>query len=437
MLNLCARIVTCSVIACIFCDFSLSANEQAPSEPLSESAGTRSLNDFVHSILAVHPEMAAARAALEEAEAHERAANRPIYNPELLFDAQDSADKTVQVGIFQSVDWSGKKKAAFEASSARRLSAEVAAHVIHHELSAKILTFLSDYWAAVEFARLASASSDLMHDFSQQAKVRYEAGDMTQVEYETAVMAYAEVRIRQADVIARLAEVIRELTTQGAPENIRLWPRMPETLPILSIQPADIEPRIESLAEVKAANALVTAATADVNLAKRLKKPDPTFGIRFGEEDDERLIGLSFSIPLYVRNNFDEEVLASIAARSRAQADAAAITQDARARLLVAMERYSTKRTAWIVWEEAGASSIERRAEALQRLWNAREINLSEFLLQVRQTLETRNTVLELRASLWSSWIEYLEASEQLEQWLTNSYPSPQEPIEQTTMRGN
>lgn len=276
-----------------------------------------------------------------------------------------------------------------------------------------------------------------MHEFAQQSKSRYDAGDMNKVEYESAVLAYTDVRMRQADADSRLAESIRELTTLGAREDLPTWPRMPGTLPELTIQPGEVDRMVSKVPTVKVANGLVATASAEVEMAKQKKKPDPTLGFRIGEEDDDSLVGFSFSIPLYIRNNFDEDLVASMAVRSQAQADAAAIERNARARLLVAMERYMNMRDAWKIWEESGASSIERRAQALQELWDVREINMSEFQLQVRQTLETRSTALELRENLWDAWIEYLDASDQLEDWPQNFEAQSEKSVEQNTMRNN
>jgi cobalt-zinc-cadmium efflux system outer membrane protein len=410
---------------------------QEAGEPSPELVEAYPIRQLVDEILATHPSVLAAQAAVDAAEARERSADRPLYNPDLMFDIEDAVDTTYEVGIFQTVDWSGKKKAAFAASSARRSVVELEYHIAQDDLTGQILSNLSKYWSAVEFTRLASRSVDIMHEFAQQSKSRYDAGDMNKVEYETAVLAYTDVRMRQADADSRLAESIRELTTLGAREDLPTWPRMPGTLPELTIQPGEVDRMVSKVPTVKVANGLVATASAEVEIAKQKKKPDPTLGFRIGEEDDDSLVGFSFSIPLYIRNNFDEDLVASMAVRSQAQADAAAIERNARARLLVAMERYMNMRDAWKIWEESGASSIERRAQALQELWDVREINMSEFQLQVRQTLETRSTAFELRENLWDAWIEYLDASDQLEDWPQNFEAQSEKSVEQNTMRNN
>lgn len=410
---------------------------QEPVEPIDQPADAVSIFQFVDAILAQHPVLRSAGAAVDVAQAQERSSDRPIYNPGLVFDAEDAADKTLQVGITQTIDWSKKKKAAYEASGARRLSAEVTYRITRKELASEVLALLADYWTVTELTRLASSSSDVMRDFSEQSKRRYDAGDIAQVDYETAALAYAEVRMQQASVAADLAGVTQELVVLRAPENQQTWPVMPPTLPAVAGQPGDVDQLVATLPEVQEARAQVAAADADVKLAERVKKPDPTFGFRVGDEDDERLLGFSFSIPLHVRNNFNQDVLASMSMRSQAEADAAEIERETRARLLIAMERYVKMRAGWTIWEQTGASSIERRANALQNLWDAGEINTSEFLLQVGQTLDTRVRAMELRRNLWNAWIEYLNASNEVEHWLENAGSKSGDPVEQITMRKN
>ncbi len=145
---------------------------------------------FVRDILAGHPALQAAEAALEAAKAQERSADCPLYNPDLELDVEKASSRTYQAGISQTVDWAGKKKAACDASGARRLAAENDYQIVRNDLASQILTLLSEHWSAVDLQRMALSSADLMRDFAEQAKRRYDAGDMAQVEYETAVLAY-------------------------------------------------------------------------------------------------------------------------------------------------------------------------------------------------------------------------------------------------------
>jgi len=54
----------------------------------------------------------------------------------------------------------------------------------------------------------------------------------------------------------------------------------------------------------------------------------------------------------------------------------------------------------------------------LQRLWEAGELSTTDYLVQLRQTLDTKESALELRRSMWQAWFEWMSASGQIETWL-------------------
>jgi cobalt-zinc-cadmium efflux system outer membrane protein len=113
--------------------------------------------------------------------------------------------------------------------------------------------------------------------------------------------------------------------------------------------------------------------------------------------------------------------MASISAKTRADAEANAVERVTKARLMVAMERFSTMRSAWTDWEKIGPLSVGVQTNLLTRLWEAREISMSDFLLQYRQTLVAQKTAAELRQTLWNAWIDYLEETNQVESWLSDA----------------
>ena len=113
--------------------------------------------------------------------------------------------------------------------------------------------------------------------------------------------------------------------------------------------------------------------------------------------------------------------MAAISAKSKIEADADTVTRLARAELTVSVLRFSTMREAWVDWEKVSSVSMETQTKVLTRLWEARELSMSEFLLQYRQTLEAQRTAVELRQTLWESWIDFVRQSNQVEHWLTTA----------------
>jgi cobalt-zinc-cadmium efflux system outer membrane protein len=154
-----------------------------------------------------------------------------------------------------------------------------------------------------------------------------------------------------------------------------------------------------------------------VQVRARERRPDPTFGVRGGVDGTEPLVGLSFSIPLYVRNDFRAEVEQANAERIRAEQELAERMRRARAALVSALERYRLARGAWRLWTESGVPSIEKQVRLLDRVWRAGEIGTTDYLVQVDQTLATRADALEARGRLWRSWFDWLEASDGFARW--------------------
>lgn len=376
------------------------------------------LAGFVNNILLMHPTLKAAEAGRDETVALARQAGRPIYNPELETDYEDAADKTYEIGLTQTIDWAGKRDAAFAVSSAHEAAGNANYEQTRNDIAASILQNLSDYGATQAIVQLRATDKGLMSDFARQAAMRYQAGDIMRVEYETAQLAYAESRMRLAEAEALMITLANQLIAFGAPVDPISWPSMPSSLPVKNMGADDINAIVDYLPAVRAANAEAQAAKSAVDQAKANKRPDPTIGIRAGEEDDESLVGVSFSIPLFVRNNFDDDVMAAVSARSRSEAEAENVTTLARANLTASLLQFSMMREAWDDWKSVSSVSMETQSKVLTQLWEARELNMSEFLLQYRQNLEAKNTAVELSQTLWRAWINVLQQSNQAERWL-------------------
>ena len=70
------------------------------------------------------------------------------------------------------------------------------------------------------------------------------------------------------------------------------------------------------------------------------------------------------------------------------------------------------------LWRSSKGTSVERRSDLLEKLWRAGELSTADYLLQLKQTLDTALAGAELEGRLWRSSTEYLSATGQLENWL-------------------
>lgn len=390
----------------------------------SESAeleGQAELSAFIRAVVDANPQVNAARAALDASVALEGAAGRPLYNPELEFEAEDADSETRALGISQTLDWGGKRKARTTVAESERRSVEADYLAVRWQVTANLLSALALYQTESDRSALASVRSGTMQDFAELAEQRFDAGDISQIELDLAVLAYTDSRIKQATASANVAEAKQAVSSLAVGSLPAEWPAIQTELPSLTIAPSEASDLVMSLPHVRSAQLRVAAAAARVDLRQRERRLDPTLTLRGGTEDDETLVGLNVTIPLPIRNRFTYEVTAASAERRQAQQEAANVSRQAYARFQGAQERYQLSRTAWEDWQRTGGVSLQRQTDLLWRLWEAGELSTTEFLVQLRQTLDTRESALELRAALWRAWFEWLTASGQIESWLGTS----------------
>ena len=119
-----------------------------------------------------------------------------------------------------------------------------------------------------------------------------------------------------------------------------------------------------------------------------------------------------------MRNNFSAEVDAANADAIQIEQNAHNLYRTSRARLISTARRFELGRQAWDDWQQTGQTSLESQTQLLERLWQAGELSTSDYLVQLKQTLDTRTAAAELRGSLWQAWFEWLAASGKTESWL-------------------
>ena len=72
---------------------------------------------------------------------------------------------------------------------------------------------------------------------------------------------------------------------------------------------------------------------------------------------------------------------------------------------------------AWKQWQSSGASATGERAELLERLWKAGELSTSDYLVQLKQALDTALAGAELRGELLRATLDHLSAAGRLDDW--------------------
>jgi len=165
----------------------------------------------------------------------------------------------------------------------------------------------------------------------------------------------------------------------------------------------------------------VKSAQANVKVQAGQGSVNPTIAFRAGKEEQDALLGLSLSIPLQIRNNFQAEVDAANSEMIQAEREAIDAYRKLKSRLEIAIVSYELSRGAWLSWQQSGADTLSEQIILLERLWKAGELNTTDYLIQLTQALQTKASAIEQRGRMWTDWSEWLIASGKIEQWLNNT----------------
>jgi len=377
------------------------------------------LQQFIQRTFLTHPRLTAAKAEFNAARAKYTAADKAIYNPELELDGEETDIKTSSIGLSQTIDW-GDQQGAKTAIARHQLNAALAKlQQERQKLLGDLLMVLSDFKNKSQLADLSAQRLALMKNFFDVAKQKHAAGDLNQVELDLAQLAYSESIFDNAKVLAEHVEAeqafyalynVNAATNKALPTMIVDFQKV--TLP------DEFEQFVMSLPQMQIVRSNVEASKNTIKLRQSEASADPTISIRGGREDKENLVGVTLTIPLNIRNSYSAEI--EVARREYLQAEQLAqqAWRNIRKDIIAKTRHYQLTQKAWNQWKTSGQLSIQRQLKLLKRLWRAGDLSTTDYLVQIKQNLDTQSAGIEIQTTLWSSWLAWLNATAQTESWL-------------------
>jgi cobalt-zinc-cadmium efflux system outer membrane protein len=366
-----------------------------------------------------HPQSRQTEATLAAANARVESAGRPLYNPEVDLDAErEGVDRTTTAGISLTLDLSGKRRARTGAATARLEQVTAEAQLRRRDFTRQWFSSWAALTTAQERVRIGERRLALVSRFAGLADKQFATGDISGLERDLALLARDEAEAEQSQLLSELAEAESLFRAVGGDPATATALALPsDALPT----PTSAAVAVEQLPEWQAAHAAATVAQAEIDVAKRNRIADPTVGVRGGRVDSgpvqDNVVGVSLSVPLFLRNSYRAEVVAAQADAAAADAEAARVQLTLAAEQRRAVASYAAAHAAWLRWSKSKGTDTERRAALLERLWREGEVSTADYLLQLKQTLDTELAGAELEARLWRGFTDYLAATGQLERW--------------------
>ncbi len=388
--------------------------------PALEQSSRPLVVEFAKSVLANHPGIAAAQAELDAAKARAKGAGRALYNPEIEAGYENADSTTTSVGLSQTLDMSGKRKARAATGQADMMAAKAALELVRKSLLANVLQALAIHQSAFEQLQLTASKVRLARDFLTLSQTRKTAGDLSESELLTARLALSQAMAEQSRAKGDLSRARERLAAiAGRPRDV--WPFMVGTPRGTMLQGWSGE--LNRLPEMRLVRAQSDSFRTRILLADKMRKADPTLGLSLGQESNglggnATLFGIRLSIPLQIRNSYSESVTAARAEAVGAEANARKMRQRVEARLNATTERYLAAASAWQDWQNSGAGDLEAQRTLLKTLWEAGELNAVSYLIQLNQTFDAQAAAIDLKGALWRSWFDWLDASNSTTSWL-------------------
>lgn len=367
-----------------------------------------------------HPSYRATEAQLAAARARLDAAGQPLYNPQLEFSADDEGpDRTATVGLALTLDMSGKRRTRRAAEAARFTRAEAEAVLRRRDYVRQWVGAWVELRVASQRVAIGQRRLGLVNRFADLAERQFAADDISGLDRDVALLARDEAEADQAGLVAERAEANARFRALGGSIEQSERLQLPEAAPAAPV--ALDEQDLQLLPEWRIAEATALAAEREVAVAQRNRIPDPTVGVRGGRIDygglQDDVFGVTFSVPLPVRNTYRAEVVAARADAEAADAETDRVRAELAAEARRVVDSFAASRDAWMRWKASRGTDVERRAELLERLWREGEMSTSDYLLQLNQTLNTALAGAALEARIWRNYFDYLAASGQLERW--------------------
>ncbi len=355
-----------------------------------------SLDEAIRLALDSHPELAAARAQTEAAEARARQ-DGAWSNPSLFFrlegaprdgDAWNGAERLV--GLSQEISLWGVRGKARQLGQARAGEQRAAAALTRQELAARVHTAYAGVIWSRGLSSLQQERVQLSGKLLALVERQLEAGDASQSDVQRARLASARAC---ADAAAAAANV---LTAEARLASLTGLDRVAEVIMEMS--------GTSGAAEAPAAEAHLLwleagprAAQAAVDLARSARLPtlEVEAGLRNSADAEAFDLGVSLGLPLWNRGGENLKAARAQAAAARHQAAARRRQRDLE--LDAAARREQAAGVAVTSYADKAVPAAEAALDAARAAFTLGDISLTEVLKVSEEWIDARQGLLDWR----------------------------------------
>lgn len=354
-----------------------------------------------------HPDIIAAKEEMNAVFSNAEGNKQALYNPELETGYEREGDaNNYSIGINQTIDLWDKRETKEQQANFSLTQASKHFDFLVQEKTAQALQALVTWQAAKKQAVIAQEQEKQLETLLDIVKDRQKAGDLGQVDAELTFLSLSQM----LNVTAKVQVQLKQAEAQTK-ELLRDWTPDKEVIPAqgLTVTNYQLSPQwLEQHPLVLAAKAQWKITRSEAQLALLETKADPTIGINAGKNDRENVLGVTFSMPLNIRNNYSAQARAANQQAIAAEANFRSVMRKQRFAIQSSTDTLITYQKNYQRWQQLMDGRGKRSGDLLQKQWQSGDVSTTEYLLALQQRAEGLNAGIELQSQFQLSQIDWL-----------------------------
>jgi outer membrane protein TolC len=337
-------------------------------------------------------------------------ASQPLYNPELESELEREGDSNnYRLGIKQTFDWRDKRGARTQQFQLSGIRAKWRYQSLRQKQLAETLTSLVEWRIAYQRAKISRTQESHLTQLVDIIQQRHQAGDMSQIETELAYMALSQrlkstadaeatLKLARAKVVTYLPVWNQDSTYSVIPDSFWQWSNT-----------KSIEQLSREHPDVAGAETLWQVLNAETELTRLEQHADPSLGINVGRQENESSVGLTFSIPLNVRNNFSANTRAVAHRALSAESSFRALFLQQLNLIKASQEVVFEYETRFKRWQNLTKSRPSDSSNLLKKQWRIGDLSTTDYIQILNQRSEGLIAGIELEQEWRLAYIEFIK----------------------------
>lgn len=333
------------------------------------------------------PEVIEARELLNAGNHHAKSLTQAIFNPELDASFEKEGDfNNYSIGLNQTIDFWDKRSANTSIGEITLYASQQHLLNLINSKKANALIALANWQSAKDAAQLSTERENQLQTLLSIVEDKQKAGILEPLDAELVYLNLSQVfsEIAEYQIALKNAEIkVKELLPDWTPEISA------KTSSNFDVESYSYKAKwIEQHPHVQLAKAKWKEQQAKAQLTTIENKANPTIGISAGKSGDESTVGLTFSMPLNIRNNYSDVAKAAYSEAVAAEAYFQSVYRkqsfEAQANdesLLVSKKYYGR-------WKKLIQGRADNSTKLLNARWEAGDINTPDYLFTLSQQAE-------------------------------------------------